>query len=258
MEEGFKFVVFNASHKLKDGEYVNPETKVTIEFPSKSSYFIVFHGRLVHNGDCSITNTDGTTMNSPRLFSYLTVPDHNASFNGNCRTTPRLISYKSRLKEGKVDRDSFSIQKASEEIETLTIKLPSNSSDIKTSSKSVKPLIGNMNLDGWEVYEGINFNRDFLRNYSKDLNHVILSKTKEWKGISSTNRKMFVLSDVSTLTNVFKKNRSLYNAFDDILRLRLRKIPYLEEVQMEKMIILANLGPVAEQEPHRDYSTIRK
>ena len=227
-------------------------------FPKNSSYFIIFHGRLVHSGDSSIINDNGEVMKSPRLFSYLTVPDHNASFNGNCRTTPRLLNYKSRLKEGKVDRDTFSMMKASDNVETLSIKLPSNTSDVKTNMKTVQPVIGNMNLDGWEVYQGINFNREFLKNHSSDLYQLIESKNKDWKGISSTNRKIFIISDVSTVNNIFKSNRSLYNAFNDILKLRLRKIPYLEEVKMDKMAILANTGKVDEQEPHRDYSTIRK
>ena len=114
INEGFNFVVYNASHKLKGGENVNPATRVRIMFPKNSSYFIVFHGRLVHNGDESIKNKDGNFLYSPRMFSYLTVPDHVAKFNGNCRTSPRLMKYVTTLKENKVDRSSFAIGKPSE------------------------------------------------------------------------------------------------------------------------------------------------
>ena len=40
--------------------------------------------------------------------------------------------------------------------------------------------------------------------------------------------------------------------------MRLRKIPYLEEVQLDNMALLANIGIVKEQEPHRDFSSIKK
>ena len=122
----------------------------------------------------------------------------------------------------------------------------------------VQPVIGNMNEDGWEVYEGINFKRNYLKNHSKELNEIISNKKSHWKGISSTNRKMMVLSDLESLNHVFKNFRSLYNAFDQMLSTRLRKIPYLEEVRLDSMALLANIGYVQEQEPHRDYSSLKK
>ena len=191
------------------------------------------------------------------MFSYLRVPDHIAKFNGNCRTTPRLVNYTSRLKENKVDRSSFSMMKPADDLETQTIKLPSNLVDLKKTLKTVQPVIGNMNRDGWEIYEGINFNGDFLKDHSNDLNTVI-DKKAFWNGISSTNRKMMILSDVDRVNDVFKKYRSLYNAFDQILNTRLRKIPYLDEVRLDNMALLANIGYVSEQEPHRDYSSVKK
>ena len=54
------------------------------------------------------------------MFSYLRVPDHIAKFNGNCRTTPCLVNYTSRLKENKVDRSSFSMMKPADDLKTQT------------------------------------------------------------------------------------------------------------------------------------------
>ena len=192
------------------------------------------------------------------MFSYLRVPKYIAKFNGNQRKSTRLKNYTSRLKENKVDRDSFSMHKEIEPFETRCIELPSNMETIKTQIKNLEPVVGNMNNDGWEVYEGINFKSDNMKSHSAELNHLIDNKQKHWKGISSTNRKMIILSNVERLNDAFKQNRTLYNAFDELLNMRLRKIPYLEEVQLDNMALFANIGIVKEQEPHRDFSSIKK
>ena len=85
MIDGFSFMAYNGSNKLMDRQNVNPGTKVEIKFPKDSSYFIVFHGRLVHNGASSVTADDGCILKSARMFSYLRVPEHTSQFNGNQR-----------------------------------------------------------------------------------------------------------------------------------------------------------------------------
>ena len=56
---------------------------------------------------------------------------------------------------------------------------------------------------------------------------------------------------------VMSKLRKLYNVFNEILEKKLRKIPYLSEVQLDSMAILSNFGSVLEQEPHRDFSFVK-
>ena len=45
--------------------------------------------------------------------------------------------------------------------------------------------------------------------------------------------------------------------FEEILEKKLRKIPYLSEVQLDSMAMLSNFGHVLEQEPHRDFSSVK-
>ena len=269
VKEPFNFNVYNASHRLEENEVVDPRSKVTIKFPQDGSYFIVFHGRLVHCGGSSIQTENNNVLKSARLFSYLIVPDHNANFTGNVRSTPRLLKYKNVLKEGTVDTTSFSMMSTqwNDDEENIswcnTIELPSNktiienNATVNTKNKPISPVVGNMNEDGWEVYEGV----DFLNKYPlfhKQLDKLNSSKSKHWKGISSTKRKLYVLSDIENVTNgVMNKYRDLYQPFTDLLKL-LRKVPYLDEVNMDNKAILSNFGYVPEQDPHRDYHSIKK
>ena len=55
---------------------------------------------------------------------------------------------------------------------------------------------------------------------------------------------------------VRKNYPTLYRAFKNLLEKYLRKIPYLEEVEMDNQAILSNMGPLKEQEPHRDYLSL--
>ena len=48
-------------------------------------------------------------------------------------------------------------------------------------------------------------------------------------------------------------------SFDDIKTVVLKKIPYLgDNVKMHGRSLLANMGQVDEQQPHRDFKEIRK
>ena len=264
MTSAFNFIIYNSSHKLEENEEVNPMSRIEIKFPSDGSYFIVFHGRLVHCGGCSISEDNITINKSARLFSYLRVPDHNASFSGtNKRSTPRLLKYKNVLKEGTVDTTSFTMKPHSNDTDIplcSSIQLPSNikplrSKNRKKKKKILSPVIGNMDEDGWEVYESVDFQKEYP-NFENQFEKLVSTKGNRWKGISSTKRKLYVLSDVENVPNGILKNyRDLYQPFNNMLKL-LRKIPYLDEVNLDNKAIIANLGPVPEQEPHRDYHSI--
>ena len=259
MTDGFSFMAYSGSHKLKENENVNPGTKVEIKFPKDGSYFIVFHGRLVHNGASSVTAKDGTILNSARMFSYLRVPEHISQFNGNQRKSTRFKNYKTTLKEGKVDRATFGMLKSGPNtVINKPIELPGNSKYLQDHQVDIHPVIGNMNIDGWEVYNGVDFNSDKNKGFYNDLDEL-LAKKQNWNGISSTKRKMYMLyPSVECVRNgVMSKLRKLYNVFNEILEKKLRKIPYLSEVQLDSMAILSNFGSVLEQEPHRDFSFVK-
>ena len=55
-----------------------------------------------------------------------------------------------------------------------------------------------------------------------------------------------------------QKLRSLYVAYEHLVIKKLRKIPYLEEVEAYYKAILANFDPVEDQVPHRDFWSVKK
>ena len=257
MTDDWTFIVYSGSHRLKENELVNPQSRIIFKFSSDSSYFIVWHGRLVHGGAKSITGPDGKVLKSSRMFSYLRVPEHNAKFNGNQRRSTRLKNYEIKLKDDTVDRNSFSIMKGP--LSDNIIHLPNNKDNLSRKYSTIEPVLGNMNLDGWEIYDGINFHDNKLKKHSMDLNKLLTEKKKDWKGISSSQRKIYVLHTLECYeSGLMQKMKSLYTAFDFLLLKKLRKVPYLEEVEMYYKAMLANFSPIDDQVPHRDFWSVKK
>ena len=254
----FNFFIYNGSHKLKNDEYIKPSTKVLIKFPAKGSYFIVFHGRLVHGGGESCNLSDGSVEKSTRLFSYLTVPVHNA-LSRSSRHSRRLKNYTKNIHENKVDTSSFKmnwnyIQNADS---VKVVELPEY--DDNNSSNEIIPFAGNMIDHGWEVYRGINFSSYQFKSFNKQMSLLIKDQGSKFGKINQTERRSF---DIDTLEARLNKSiassMTLYRAYRILLNSFLRKIPYLDEVTQDKFLVLCNMGYVCEQIPHRDYSSVKK
>ena len=113
--------------------------------------------------------------------------------------------------------------------------------------------------DGWEIYHGISFNCDYLCNFSNQITTLISSHANKFKGISGSRRRVLEISSLESLQNkIISKMNNLYCTYEKILKEKLRNIPYLEEVEMDNKAILFNNGPLNEQLPHRDYSSVKK
>ena len=254
----FNFIVYNASHQLKNSERVSPLTKVMISFPKNGSYFIVFHGRLVHSGGSSLISHGNCVEKSTRLFLYLNVPLHNVIANSN-RRSKRLTNYTVNVNENTVDTDSFKFDIKSLELDSpvYTISLPDYSNINKCTSKI--PVAGNMIEHGWEIYQGVDFKKICFKNFNTDLSKLLTQHKAKFNKISQTNRSSFDISTLDArLNKSIKSLLTLNRVFNDMLHRFLRKIPYLEEVTLYKQIVLCNMGDVNEQIPHRDYSSIKK
>ena len=89
--------------------------------------------------------------------------------------------------------------------------------------------------------------------------NTLVSKHKlKFKGISGSKRRMLELSSLDSLQNKsISKLNHLYRGYETILRKRLMKISYLEEVEMDNKAVLFNAAAVCEQVPHRDYSSVK-
>ena len=255
----FNFVAYNCSHRLKNEEEVDPYSKIVIKFPENSSYFIVFHGRLVHNGDKSIIEEDNSVKLAVRLFSYLNVPLHNVMSNSR-RTSKRLRNYTSNIKEGTVDTSSFKFDvnsRISNE-DSHIVELPEYDVD-KSNNSNLIPVAGNMTEFGWEVYRGVEFDNRKIKKFKNDCNKLIKLHGSKFNKINQTERSSY---DMATLESQMNKSisslRSIYQTFNDMQHSFLRKIPYLDEVELHRKLVLCNMAYVEEQIPHRDYSSIKK
>ena len=183
--------------------------------------------------------------------------DHIANYN-RTRTSRRNKNYINHLSEGTVDRSTFQMkQRSNISIDPVEIQLP----EYKCNgySKTPIPIVGNMIDDGWEVYHGIDYNSIDLNGFKDELDILLKDHHSKFNGIASTNRKIIILSSLECLMNQKICNlRVLYQAFSILHSKVLKKVSYLEEVILDYKAVLSNIGQVEEQQPHRDYLSIKK
>ena len=124
-------------------------------------------------------------------------------------------------------------------------------------------ILGDMNKLGWEVYTGVQFSLGKYQNLNAQIRDCVIGKgSKDWHGIGGTARSAFKIDEL--LSDPSKKKLVLNcplvtTSFDDIKTVVLKKIPYLgDNVKMHGRSLLANMGQVDEQQPHRDFKEIRK
>ena len=107
-----------------------------------------------------------------------------------------------------------------------------------------------MDEDGWEIYESVDFQKEYPE-FQNQFEKLVSTKGSRWNGISSTKRKLYVLSNIENVSNGIIKIIVIFISHSTICLIKLlRKIPYLNEVNLDNKAIIANLGPVPEQEPH--------
>ena len=108
------------------------------------------------------------------------------------------------------------------------LKQPRRSIRVQNSRKSkvpvpnkkvpIEPVLGNMNIDCWKIYEGINYQDKQLKQHSVDLNGLLIERKKYWNGISSSPRKIQVLHTLGCYEDgLMKMYKSIYAAFDHLL-----------------------------------------
>ena len=264
--EKFSFVLYNTSHMLKNNEIVHSSSRIEINFPSNSNYLLIWHGRLVHCGASSSYDDNYKPLKSTRFFSYLRVPEYSSNKR---RKSPRLFNYTNNTKSNLVDRSSFKIcdsescnycQDPKNIKNTRVLNLP----DIETNTNQrydgnkVVPILGSMEKYGWEIYEGINFRRNQIPKFKSEMNEIINSFPHYWEGISSTNRKIIKLSELHCVEDVkLQKLKTIHKMFDNILWKKLRKISYMEDVELDYKALISNFDTVMEQTPHRDFGSVK-
>jgi hypothetical protein len=134
-----------------------------------------------------------------------------------------------------------------------------------SSHKQRKPIriLGNMKQLGWEVYTGVQFSLSKYQNLQAQLRDCVRGRgSNDWHGIGGTNRSAFKIDDILADANKRKIMDDLpliESIYNDIRNVVLKQVPYLKDnVKMEGRSLLANMGQVDEQVPHRDFKEIKK
>lgn len=80
--EGFDFIVYDQSHKLKRDTIIHESLKIRLSFPPSQNMFIIFNGHTAHCGAAAIEESNihsFSFQNSLRLFSYVSKSSVGAS-----------------------------------------------------------------------------------------------------------------------------------------------------------------------------------
>ena len=275
--QSFSFVVYNSSHILNDDGLVHRCTRVEMKFPPNANCALVTHGRLVHSGAESKTETEMSfnTSHDARLFAYLS--------NLFDRKT-RIDKYKNHLEPDTVDRATFklcdmnckkcqaynrSMKKhkiINNEINIIDyIELNNNAIGTRKNSLRQTPsrkLLGDLDELGWEVWTGIDTNLDKYAYLNSHLRTFVLGCGKAlWNGIGSTPRKAMKIDKLLGEPNANIRSSLLFmtTVFHDIREHVLVHIPQLgPNIQFDGRAILANFDELEEQIPHRDFSSKKR
>ena len=275
--QSFSFVVYNYSHRLKNGEVVHRTTRVKLVFPRNANCILIIHGRLVHSGSATKSESSSSfnASHDLRLFAYLS---------NLAKRQDRVSTYDDPLEQDTVDTATFRLckedctkcqecelyrLKSQSDFETINIGdlLNANKSKFKRkktcmTQQTPQLVIGNMEELGWEVYTGIDTSFDKYQNLQSQFNEAVLGKGKDlWNGINNTKRMAFKIDKLLGEQNlVMRTSMSLvFLLFKDILDFILKDIPYLgKDIQYDGRALLANFDYLLEQKPHRDFSQTKK
>ena len=272
--------MYNHSHKLQNNETKHKSTRLKINFPENANYVLIIHGRLVHSGAMSKmeTNMSFNVSHDVRLFAYLS--------NLKNRVEADQL-YQDHLEEGIVDRRTFNMCEVNanqcercknvervfrrkkiscEEINIQDYIDLHNCQKKRSRTNMVQSathkLVGDLDVFGWEVWTGLDTSLSDYQDLQRHLKILVLGNGKKfWNGIGSTPRKALKIDYLlgQPNTRIVHSLRYMANLFDDIKNNILKKIPMLgDNINTDARAILSNFSEVTEQEPHRDFSSVKR
>lgn len=274
--QSFSTVLYNSSHKLSDKSKVHRCSRVKLNFPENANCSLIIHGRLVHSGAESKTESKMSfnTSHDARLHAYLS----NLS-----RSVSNTI-YEQHLEPDTVDTGTFQlctldcllckerrelIKEDHLEYEVINIQdyLDAHHCEIKRQRTTyVQPkthkLLGDLDELGWEVWTGLDTSLIKYTDLQSHLKSFVNGAGKSsWKGIGSTKRRVLKIDRLlgEETSNLHESLMYMTKVFDDINEHVLQHIPQLgTNIQMGPRAILSNFGVLDEQTPHRDFSSKKR
>jgi hypothetical protein len=120
-------------------------------------------------------------------------------------------------------------------------------------------VVGNLQRDGWAVYEGINVSDQEKYTFLKHQLRASMKKSfvGSWNSIhgekkSGTSRDVLKLHEI-VKPNINEKINVINSLFGDIHNNVIKKVSSFENVSMDSCAILKNTNNVKEQSPHTNY-----
>lgn len=276
--QSFSTVLYNSSHKLDDNTIVHRCSRVKLNFPENANCSLIIHGRLVHSGAQSKTETKMSfnTSHDARLHAYLynvssrselnnVYENHKKAetvdtstfklCNSNC---PTCEKYRKLLKKDNIEYQEINIQDYIDYDNECRFKNQRTSYEQHATHK----LLGDFDELGWEVWTGLDTSLSKYQDLQKHLKILVVGRGKSlWSGISSTKRKVLKIDKLlgEETQNVNESLIYMTTVFDDIIKNILKYIPQLgDNVSMGTKAVLCNFGELDEQRAHRDFSSKKK
>lgn len=279
--QSFSFVVYNYSHRLDNGEKIHRSTRLKLNFPALSNMLLIIHGRLVHSGSGSKYehNHSYNQSHDIRFFSYLSdepIDTKKPSTRASRHSARSALGsmYTGHLPEGEIDRRTFELcpidcihcmQSTLKKEMNLGCMIEERKRYAHTHLLPDEPVLicGDIDEFGWAVYRGIDLTLPRLQSgIDGDLRTIIEKKPKHmWHGIMNTERRSFKIDDyiVDQQSKALQDIGNISNLFYEIKSSILLKLPFLgPNVTFLKRSVIANFGKLGEQDPHRDFSSVRK
>ena len=264
----WSFYVYPFTHRMKIGtdDCIHSLSKMKLLFPPNPNMYVLFHGKTVHNGaETKMASLSSTFISrDERLFGYITALNEKR---GNATTKrTRTVGLTS---ENKTHREKMRMCFEDGECKTCLSYHRNNCFEVdlgqlykelkdKRSGRNIsqKPILGNLNECGFEVWVGETTRSLDYIDLKFDLKELSNDK-KRWKQLdNNTDRNVAPVARSALGENQMKSPETIERFVSEVEKLIKKRTFPNREVEIGRSSILLNRASLNEQFPHRDYSPV--
>ena len=253
-----EFILYTKSHLVKKKEC--PEvfdcTRIRIRFPEQRSFMIIFNGLLLHCGAAAIekdsNEKDGSTTfsNSFRLFGYINRDGQKRTRSKNERNYPQsnrgIINTTYKLI--KCHKSGNGCSKSGKE---KLVDVNAIFGDCMYNCTQEVKAIGNLEVDGWTVIEGLNnVTKEFIVH---EINAINSKKNSPWGNIEKIPKNKAYRDQYKLTEDQKHEYQGLYKYFGEIENHIRENIHGFKNATIDSKHIIRNVNGILEQTPHMDY-----
>lgn len=287
--ESFNLVIYSGSHYIDDYKETHRASRVVLKFPDNVNFFILFHGNLVHSGAAAKYEPYPNSMHVAadlRAFAYVnkakntkraarnnnnTRPrdthDDNAAVGTTCKACPKILDRGAKCEVCEKFRNKNIKSKLQNhngfEIDILSVynqKKRRNSGKQLDTDEAI-PIVGNLEIDGWSVYEGIDTRdinevgtlfqdcRSLVNEFANNFVNLQQNATQK------SGRMRLTLGEhmLNKTSKVKEHLMSTDNFYKIVVEKKVKKVKGFEDCEFKERTLLYNKGFLNEQNIHKDY-----